>query len=715
MFKHNSTSLFAWLVIGLGLNCFGQSTDSNTLRTPDAQTVQEAQTIILKTAHSKPPAFLYAASTRAEVRVGVKEIEQTIQLQLRIVQGDSNRGEPVSLGIGGVGDVIDVQGESIASWSVRTVGSQRFLDLQLMPSGSNRAEGEKMDDGKVAIDRTATIRIRSEHSALPAKIELAHLMPGKSLGFDSQIELQYSVSVAGKIIAAEGFAPLVSSNRIDRLQTSTGGRLELQLNHYSALPPEIELLDSSMVGELHSSGKSVSFQLRGTANVSVAGTRLRALSGKVAISQLPESADYRLELLNSDSGPVYELVFPKVGSFPIALDFVAAVKTDQANFQVLDFSVAASAVVPISLRGLDAGIEFAGDQQVIVPLLVEKDWRGFLPATGHVLLRWQAARSVAESKSFFTTNSTIDAAVGPGLLRQDHRISYQLLQGQLKSLSIQMVGPGEILNVEGDKIVAWKVVGEGNQRQLEITLNQPLTGNSQVTVRSQTPLGEFPVRVEGLSLQPQEAIRNSGHLRISNSGSVSVEPTGLRGLTQLAPEQFPGDALQSRQLFVYRFPSADYGFTIVADRVQPEVSITQLVLYQLSESDRVITADIELDIREATIREWNFILPADYSVVAVTGASVADYMASSEATDSGRNLKILFSQDVLGRQLVGLRLEKNEVATTGPWSLPHILFPNAKAVRGDIGIVAANGFRAIRWRILICQNLLKHSRMEPTL
>ncbi len=60
-------------------------------------------------------------------------------------------------------------------------------------------------------------------------------------------------------------------------------------------------------------GDSISFQLRGTANVSVAGTRLRVLSGNVAISQLPESSDYRLELLNSDSGPVYELVFPKVG------------------------------------------------------------------------------------------------------------------------------------------------------------------------------------------------------------------------------------------------------------------------------------------------------------------------------------------------------------------------------------------------------------------
>ena len=670
--------LLVWFLIGLSVPCLGQAPDTS----PEPS--DESHTIILSPGKSKPLAFLYAASARANVSVNAKTIEQTIQLQVRIVQGDISKGESISLGLGGSGDVIDVQGDALASWAVRTVDKLRYLDLQLKPSV----------EGAQPADKTATIRIRSEHTQLPAKVELAHLMPGKALGFDSQVEIQYVDGVAGKIVAAEGFAPLVSGKAIDRLQTATGGRLELQLDRDSALPPAVELIDATLVGELHSSGKSVSFELRGTANVTIAGTRLRALSGNAAISQLPASEDYRLELVNAESGPVYELVFPKTGSFPIAIDFVAALKSGPANFQGLDFIVAASAVVPIRLRGLDAEIEFARDQQLIVPLLVEEDWQGFLPATGHVLLRWQSARNTTEGKSFFTTSSTIEASVGPGLLRQDHRITYQLLQGQLKSLAIKLVGPGEILSVEGDKIVAWKVAGEGNERQLEITLNQPLTASSQLLVRSQTPLGTFPVRVEGLSLQPQGAIRNSGHMRISNSGSVSVEPTALRGLTQLAPEQFPGEALQARQLFVYRFPSSDYGFTIVADRVQPEVSVTQLLLYQLSESDRVITADMELDIREATIREWNLSLPSDYSIVSVVGASVADYMAASEIVDGTRNLKILFNQDVQGRQLIGLRLEKNEVAATGAWSLPHIQFPDAKAVRGDIGVVVAPGFRA---------------------
>lgn len=688
MFYSNITPLVALFLASLCLNCFGQ--DPVSLAVP----TQETHTIVLSPGTAKPLPFLYSAIARAEAKVGAKEIEQTIQLQIRIIQEGDRRGETVRLGLGGEGDVIDVQGEAIASWAVRTAGSQRFLDLQFKPSGAEPVEAIQVDDVKGASERSATIRIRSELSALPTQLEMAHLMPGKALGFDSQIEIQYAAGVSGRIVTAEGFAPLASRDRIDRLQTAIGGRLRLQLDRSSTLPPAVELLDTTLAGEVHPNGKSISFQLRGIADVHVAGTRLRALSGAVALSQLPESSDYRLELLNSDSGPVVELVFPRVGKFPMALDFASAIANDQAGVQKIDFQVAASAVVPMSIRGLEPEIVFSPEQPAIVPMLVEKEWQGFLPATGQVVLRWQNAKSTSEGKSFFTTSATIEATVGPGLLRQDHRITYQLLQGQLKSLEIQLVGPGEILNVEGDHIVAWKVVGEGNQRQLEIALNQPLAGKSQISVRSQTPLGAFPVHVEGLSLVPQGAIRTSGYLRLTNSGSVSVEPTGLRGLTQLAPEQFPGEAMQSRQLFVYRYPSSDYGFSIQADRVQPEVSVTQLVLYQLSESDRIITADIELDIREATIREWSLSLPSDYSVVAVTGASVAEYMASSDVTDGRRNLKILFGQDVQGRQLVGLRLEKNEVAISGQWMLPSIQFPDAKSVRGDIGIVVAPGFRA---------------------
>ncbi len=150
--------------------------------------------------------------------------------------------------------------------------------------------------------------------------------------------------------------------------------------------------------------------------------------------------------------------------------------------------------------------------------MLDNQWQGFLPASGHVRLKWKSARSAAEGKTFFTTNATVEATVGPGLLPPRASPHLSALARPARFIDIRLVGPGEILSVEGDKIVAWKVTGEGNERQLAITLNQPLTATSLITVKSQTPLGNFPVRVEGLNLQPQGAIRNSGYLRISTHG-----------------------------------------------------------------------------------------------------------------------------------------------------------------------------------------------------
>ena len=127
--------------------------------------------------------------------------------------------------------------------------------------------------------------------------------------------------------------------------------------------------------------------------------------------------------------------------------------------------------------------------------------------------------------------------------------------------------------------MAWKVNSKGEDRQLDITLSQPITGTSQIKVRSQTPLGAFPVRVEGLRLNPVGTIRHSGFLRLTNMGSVRLEPTSLTGLTQLAPDQFPGEATESRQVFVYRFPAGDHSFAIAADRILPEVNVHDVVLY----------------------------------------------------------------------------------------------------------------------------------------
>jgi hypothetical protein len=638
-----------------------------------------ARTIIIKGPAEipKPPLF-YAASAKATAQVGPERIEQTTELAIKVLQGDA---KTVSFGINGSGEVTDVQGENLKSWSVRQAGDKRFLDLNVNENAAELTVQIKLRSRKYDIKQQA------------ATTELTHLTPGDSVGFDSIVSLQYAPGVEVAVTAATGFAPLEAADGSNRFQTATGGQIKLTLNRAGASLDPVELTATTLKGNVHANGDSILFQFRGTAHVTEPNAEITILSGGAAVIEVPTDANFRLRLSTHDKATVYKLVFPETGTFPVVLDFVASLASPTVDGRSMDFTISASAVVPLTLAGLEPDLEFHRDQESVVPLQDKNNWLGFLPATGRAKLQWKMARKTGEGKLFFSTTGSIEAQVGAGLLRQDHQIDYQVLQGELTSFRILLQGPGEILDVQGSNIVGWNVISQGDDRLLEATLSQSITGTGQIKVRSQTPLGAFPVRVEGLRLSPVGAIRHSGFLRLTNLGSVRLEPTSLGGLTQLAPEQFPGNAVEARQVFVYRFPAADHAFTVAADRIEPEVNISQLVLYQLAETDRVIKADIELDVREAPIREWDFGIPPDYSVVSVTGASVADYIAASAVADGLRNLKVVFGKDVVGRQLVTLHLEKSEVAAAGNWVLQRIEYPGAKTVRGAIGIVGAPGFR----------------------
>jgi len=703
----------------------------------------ERITIRLLGARPKPPVF-YKVDIADKVSVGPERVEHAATLDVGILQGEE---VTISLRMRGAAEVTAVRGSSLESWSVRREGSERFLDIRVRESEQKTHRFE--------------VAMRSAEYELPAALDITHFAPGPdTAGFSQSLLLQYEPGIRGSVAAVQGFLPVDGEELPDRFQTGSGGRLHVELARSGTLAGPVELSETRLEGRVHPDGRSVRFTLRGSAQVTEAEAELALLRGNAAFSAVPAGkGDYRLRLdLDPDGEPVYRLIFPLAGAYGIELEFVAAVAEDK-DWRSMGFELSAGAVAPIILRGIDADSEFRTGTGV-VPRRRGEVWQGFIPASGRCELAWKDSRKVDEGTLFFSTLAHIETALGAGLLRQDHYFDYRVLQGELAELTLAIDGAGEVLDVQGSNVVAWQVSdgeSKGTTRSLEVKLSQPITEASRLHVRTQTPLDAFPVRVQAMRLTPQGAVRHSGFIRLSNQGSVRIEPVGLTGLTQLAQDQLPGKALEARQVFVYRFPAADYALELAADRIQPEVNVSQLVVYRLAESDRVISADIELDIREAPIRETDLLVPAHYSVVTVQGTAVADYVVGSEIlsetprakgpgegiqreagdgpqgesldephdsdrertpnetrTATGnetemRNLKVLFNRDLSGRQLISVQLEKNEPAVAGDWILPRLAFPGAKSVRGDIGIAAAPGLRiAVRATDLLAEKPLSY-------
>lgn len=644
--------------------------------------------IVVEATGVPAPVPLFFSGTADQVlSIGEREITAEARISLRIIQG---AGEVITLGLSGDGEVVAVKGGGLRDWAVRQgtgeASASRFLDLRPV-----------LTEGQAPRLLDLVVTMRKREPAVPGNFMVPLVTTGEAVGFESRVRLQPDATVDARLSKAEGViivgaprSPSEARNFVAR----GDARIEVVLARRGAAPAPAELTAVQLTGVVNEAAGSVDFRMQGQALVEYAGARVRLLSGRAALTGAAAGDGWHVELVKADRAHVYELVFDKKGIVPVDLVFAAAA-VEAGDWRRLDFIMPAAAVVPVTLTGLAADrVEFDRAQPV-VPLATDAGWQGFLPAGGNAALGWKRTREAGVAALSFTSAEQTEVRVGAGLLRQSSRISFRILQGKLPGVRLKLDGPGEIVGVEGANVLGWTVLPAGEGRVLDVKLSRPLEGEGALTVLSQSALGGFPVRAEPVRLTPEGGVRHAGFVRVANAGAVRLEVADVEGMMQLAPEQFPSGAVEggARQVFVYRFPSAEHGYRVLASQILAEVGVSAVVTYELAETDRIINADLELDVREAPLRDWSLEIPADYAVVGVTGAGVADYAVESTERDGRRTLKVLFAQAVEGRQLVRVRLEKNQAAGVGAWTLAPLAFPGAKSVRGQVGVVSAPGYR----------------------
>lgn len=632
----------------------------------------------------KPAPLFFSAETGSVVNVFANRTEHVISAKLKAHQG---RPETLSIGLNGEGEITGVTGEALAGWTVRKESDgRRFLDLKPVLPAVGSAD-------PVPMEFNFTIAAVHEIPAEKANESFALLHPsaGAAVGFTGTLELRADGDALARVVEASGLQPL--QGMPDRFFTGSGV-LKVTIGLKSSAARPVELVNVTLEGRPATDLGGMSFVLRGEVKVARAGEAVVLLEN-AALSGTPAGEGWFTRLKKQGDDFVHELVGEKEGSFPIELAFEAPLAR-QGDWRTVSFRVHGGAVVPVRITGLPEGVSFDPSQPV-VPERRNGDWTGFLPAAGSAAFAWKSGREEREGALFFNSTEISDTRVGAGLARRYAQINFQVLQGKLDVLKVRVEGPGEILAVKGAQVLAWSVSEEAGVRMLEVRLSRPIEAEGAIVIEAQSSIGAFPATLEPMRFSPQGALSHRGFLRIANEGAVRLEIGAARGLMQLSPGQFPWakENESFRQAFVYRFPAADHAYEIRASQVLPEVSVNEVTVHEQAETDRRILADLELDIREAPLREWIVEVPEDFAVAAVEGAGVADYSLASEVKGGKRELKILFREALIGRHLVSLRLEKNLAATAGEWVLPALGQPGAKSSRGYVGVVAAAGFRVV--------------------
>jgi hypothetical protein len=502
----------------------------------------------------------------------------------------------------------------------------------------------------------------------------------------------------------------------------------------------ITLSDFKLTGDL--GGEVAAFTLTANAKVEDAkGGSLELLSGPVALTSLAAHQKWQMSIDQNR----FVAKFDRSGTYPIEVHFNAAVSRSN-DWSAVSFHVATSALQPIVLQGLAADTEFQF-ASAARPERTGSNFVSYLPVDGTVKFAWKQSRAAAEGKLFYAAEMISQISVSPGLMRQASLFNGKIMQGEMTRLALQLHGAGEVTRVQGDAVLGWSVepvaaerraparletnsnqqaelvLGAPGDRLLVIQFNQPQRDSFAVLVQMQTPLGAFPQSADAMQVRPEGATRFAGSFRIVNDGAVRLEVAQASGLSQISPEQFPEANVfraTGSQRFAYRFSSADFSLKIQADQILPEIGVSQVLAYNLGENELAVDAEIELDIREAPLRELLLNIPKGYAIAKLTASGMSDYFVNEtlanelgERSNSGTGvspvrtethrrdarattrseLRLVYGSPVSGRQVIQLRLERNQSLGETNWTLPRIEVAKAKSVRGFVGISADSGFR----------------------
>jgi hypothetical protein len=637
---------------------------------------------------------IFASAIEQTIHVSLDKLAHSVRLSLEVIQGQPKE---FAFNLSGEGRVLNVTGDQLQDWSLREqAGIGRQLVLR-----------PKKSDTPVT-NFVFTVTAETELKTLPqtlTPLAFASAQPALSHGYvvlDAEAGVNLEVpNATGAVPVETRFLPenlrpkqAASETLAFRFQGST---YALPLTISSADPDarRIVLRDFKLTGRFEAD--RAAFTLTATARVkNPEGARLDLLSGGAALTGFTTGPDARVRI----DGGRFVLVCDKPGEFPIEVRFDAAVRRSN-EWNAISFNVAPSALQPVVLQGLaaDTEFEFSGAAQ---PERRGNDFTSFLPADGAVRLSWKVARAEEQGKLFFSTEMFSQLSISSGLMRQTALFEGKVMQGELTSIALLLRGEDEITRVQGEQVLSWKAepVAGSPDRRLVVQFNQPQRDRFSLLVHLQRPLSAFPLAMSALQIRPEKATRTAGWFRIVNEGAVRLEVVEASGLSQISPEQFPETETTKAflrptgdQRFAYRFSGADFTLRVQADNILPEVSVSQVLAYHLGETELAIEAELELDIREAPVREVLLRVPRGYALARLNASGLSDSFLQDVPDGTDAELRIVYGSPMLGRQVVQVRLEKNESQRGESWVLPRLEVVKAKSTRGNVGVSADPGFR----------------------
>lgn len=415
-------------------------------------------------------------------------------------------------------------------------------------------------------------------------------------------------------------------------------------------------------------------------------------------------ADYvldrkRLELTALRDG--YRLSVLRSGKQTVKLNYLAPVTGSAEGGWGVDLALPANVKnrVRLTVPGIGWDVQSA---QAVSLRSEEKDGNtlGTLvlgPWSG-VRLGWvpRVRKTELEKAAFFCEVNSL-ALFQPGLVSLTHQVGFQIAQGELQSLNLQVPAGMNVTAVSGAGVSTWRFDPE--TRLVEVLLAKPVTGGYLLTVVTQVPRESLPYAVELAVPAVQGASRQRGTVALACVNAVQIrpdEPAGLSGMNTgdfalgafYNNRQIAANALEVKRAF--RYQQLPAGVKVTAEKVLPEIRVAESSTVDVSDERVVLSSALQVTVAKAGVFSVRLDIPANFDVESLTGQEVSHW---DEVRDDGHGIIVHFTRQVMGTRTLNLVLSRMEKGLPPELAVPRVSVRDAFKQAGTVVLSGERGVR----------------------
>lgn len=322
---------------------------------------------------------------------------------------------------------------------------------------------------------------------------------------------------------------------------------------------------------------------------------------------------------------------------------------------------------------------------------------GHLPPTDAVTIRWTESRAAPEQVVRMNTETWQLVRLEEGVLRSRVVLGYEVIRGELNTLSVQIPDDVVVYKVEGAGVEDWRTFAaqKGKPRQVQISLAGGATGKRTLTLQLErvaprkagTPISVPVVR-------PLHAFREMGAVALFDGRKVGFAPIATpKGFTPAGQDALPSDVRKTlrdkvSQVFKHVGGPGQLATKVAAARahdVRFDARVT--TLFDVEERSLRGTSAVLITLKSGRIDHLVISLPSAANEPKVNAPSLNKVQPAKDfdAGKGRRAWEVRFTQALEGA--VQLQVDFDMVL---PKKLGNIRIPDVRVHKAEVeeGVVA---------------------------